>query len=947
MKKTLFTILLGFSSLSSFAQTSTLAFPGAEGFGRYALGARASNTREIYHVTNLNNSGTGSLRDAISQPNRVIVFDVGGVIKIQERLIFSKNIYVAGQTAPGDGVTVYGNGVSFSSADNIIVRYMRFRMGSKGDTGKDAAGIANGKNMIFDHVSVSWGLDENFSINWDGKGTEPTNITIQNSIIGQGVMVHACGGLIQTTGGVTLFRNLYIDNKTRNPKVKGLNQFVNNVVYNWGSGGGYILGGDSEGPSWGVIEDNYFIKGPVTGETSAFVRGNENFQVRHKGNLLDYTTDGVLNGIAATDDVYGTVTLVAQQDTFANAPQIHPVINQATSAQEAYSWIVNNAGTILPTRDAVDNYMVDQLISLGTKGALINGESDLALPNGVGYVFNAPKALDTDNDGMPDTWEDNNSLNKNDASDATVIGSDGYMNIERYINGISAGTTFVKYPTVVAVKSLDTNYITVKWNNNTADATGIVLEKSIDNINFTAVATLEPTTTEYKVENLDANTTYYFRIKTVKGAMESMYSEVLKSTTFGVAAPPTMCTEPSPVNEALIADYTEATLSWANLTGLWGGDIYYNVFVGNTPDNLQQVATDITTKSYKLSLSQNTTYYWRVDTKNALGEQKGDVWSFTSGNKPEREKVAYWNFNETGGSSAANETIGYATAKDFTPTWTVGKSGNAISFPGTPASQAMVQSHYDLLNIGNQSFSFDLWFKSNGGTTTDWYLLHKGSHTANAATGATGRWFGLQYKSAKLTFGIDDNVVKTYIDIAASSYFNGQWNHVACVRDMAADKIQVYINGNLVGEKTDGTGDISEIEDLAIGNCNVNFNAPFAGDIDEVSIYNSALTAAEIKEKYNAGISTAIPTAPKANYELSTYPNPFTSELTLYSSLLGEKNVIVQIYNIAGQLVYNKSISAIDNKVTLSNLNTLSSGFYTCKIKTSDAEMSIKVLKNK
>lgn len=238
-KKLITTLLLPLCMGTMYAQQ--LAFPGAEGYGRFAKGARASESPEIYHVTNLDDSGKGSLRDAVSQPNRIIVFDVAGVIKLKSRLVFSKNLTIAGQTAPGEGVVVYGNGVSFSAAENIIVRYLRIRMGIGGTSGADAAGIANGGNMIFDHVSATWGLDENFSINWDSKGFEPYNITIQNSIIGQGIMVHACGGLIQTNGGVTLYRNLYIDNKTRNPKVKGLNQFVNNVVYNWGEGGAYIL----------------------------------------------------------------------------------------------------------------------------------------------------------------------------------------------------------------------------------------------------------------------------------------------------------------------------------------------------------------------------------------------------------------------------------------------------------------------------------------------------------------------------------------------------------------------------------------------------------------------------------------------------------------------------------------------------------------------------------
>lgn len=234
------------------AQEQILAFPGAEGFGKYTLGARAVANPEVYHVTNLNDSGAGSLRDAVSQSGRIVVFDVCGTINLKSTLIFKGNNTILGQTAPGEGIQVYGNRVSFSGASNLIVRHMRFRMGTNGDSGKDAAGIANGHDMIFDHLSVLWGRDENFSINPDGKG-DIYNITIQNSIIGQGLQSHSCGGLLQTDGGVTIYRNLYIENKTRNPKVKGLNQYVNNVVYNWGDGGCYIMS-DSEGDSWADIQ---------------------------------------------------------------------------------------------------------------------------------------------------------------------------------------------------------------------------------------------------------------------------------------------------------------------------------------------------------------------------------------------------------------------------------------------------------------------------------------------------------------------------------------------------------------------------------------------------------------------------------------------------------------------------------------------------------------------
>ena len=126
-----------------------LAFPEAQGWGRYAKGARAVSSPKVYHVTNLNDSGTGSLRDAVSQSGRIVVFDVSGVIKISSRIVFASNIYVAGQTAPGEGITVYGDGVSFSGSTNIICRYLRVRMGHDGSSGKDCAGISNGTNMIF------------------------------------------------------------------------------------------------------------------------------------------------------------------------------------------------------------------------------------------------------------------------------------------------------------------------------------------------------------------------------------------------------------------------------------------------------------------------------------------------------------------------------------------------------------------------------------------------------------------------------------------------------------------------------------------------------------------------------------------------------------------------------------------------------------------------------
>jgi hypothetical protein len=426
-----------------------IAFPGAEGYGKKAVGGRENG--EIYHVTNLNDAGKGSFRDAVSKSYRIIVFDVAGIIRLgSEPVVLKNNQTILGQTAPGDGVVLYGGRVSASGANNTIVRYLRIRMGAAYSKQADACGIANGSNIIFDHCSVTWGKDENFSVNSDGKGTRPNNITIQNSILGQGLQNHSCGGLIQTneTEGVTIYRNLYIDNKTRNPKVKGLNQFVNNVLYNWGNGAAYNMGGESEGPSETTIENNYFIVGAGgnwmddgTGAivfshvspTRPFTGGNAMFRTYLSGNYYDKNKNGVLDGIEITqgnwnENCSGSPTFLQERSS------LHPAISGITTAQRAYEWIVNYAGASLPARDQVDAYLIDELTSLGAKGTIIRNETKTEqFPlGGPGVIAQGEKALDSDNDGIPDAFEDKWGLNKDDPTDAMQIAINGYTNIENY-----------------------------------------------------------------------------------------------------------------------------------------------------------------------------------------------------------------------------------------------------------------------------------------------------------------------------------------------------------------------------------------------------------------------------------------------------------------------------------------------------------------------------------
>lgn len=420
-----------FAAMPALGADKLPAFPGAEGFGRYTTGGRGG---EIYHVTNLNDSGEGSLRDAISQPNRIIVFDVSGVIKPESRLMFKENQTILGQTAPGDGIQIYGNGVSFSGANNLIVRYLRVRMGIDGDRGKDAAGTANNTHdQIFDHLSVLWGRDECFSISSNDKANGPSNITIQHSIIGQGLQPHSCGGLIQTDNGVTLYGNLYIENKTRNPKVKGLNQYVNNVVYNWGSGAAYNMGGGSHGNSWAEIADNYFIKGPWQ-NTPPLIGGNENFKFTGRGNYYDDNVDGVLNGTEYTETGGGVKVASISELEAAGAPKKFPEIASRLSADKALERVIESAGASLPARDEVDQYLIDELKSFGKAGSEGGISTEKTLPHkGTGKLRDGKKPLDTDDDGIPDEWEKANGLNPNDPTDAAKIAANGYANIENYV----------------------------------------------------------------------------------------------------------------------------------------------------------------------------------------------------------------------------------------------------------------------------------------------------------------------------------------------------------------------------------------------------------------------------------------------------------------------------------------------------------------------------------
>lgn len=954
-KQTLTSLLfcgLTLSTIDSNAQT--LAFPEATGFGRYTTGARGAANPQIYLVTNLNDSGPGSFRDAVSQPGRFVIFRVGGIVNLQSVVAVAANTTIAGQTAPGEGIVFLGPRVSFTGSNNTIARYLRLRYGGTSQN-QDASGIANGANIILDHMTFTWGTDEVFSVNWDNNGTSPDNITIQNSIIGQGMHRHnhSAGGLMQPPPGgkISLIGNLYICNKTRNNKIKGINEFVNNVVYNWGnygntyghtqSGEAYIMGGDSAGASYANIINNYFIGGPNTSTTvtTPFSVGNANFNLYGSGNYFDNNRNGVLDGTLVPQNLTGYP--VGDVTAIQSAAYDYPMKNTTVTAQTAYDNIIAKAGASYPRRDQVDQLMISDLMSKGTTATYVYVQTDLTTQfgftnGGAGHVYGAPAPLDTDNDGMPDAWETANGLNPN-VFDALAVSTTHapYLNIEVYINGLhnTVPPDFIMPPTNLNFTNAATtgtpaaSSLTVNWIDNAVNETNYVLERSNNGTNFTVIATLPANTTNYNETGLTPNTQYYYRVKAINATESSVYTSNASVTTPPVPSAPTKPTAPSPANGN---NYVE--LSNGNQLLKWTGSsntTTYSVYFGTNPQNLNNIGTVAysVTPSYQLTnLNTGTDYYWRVDASNALGSVTGDVWSFRALTP---SLVGNWPFLEaplSGGqitdlSSYANHgtlNVAYDNSNVRVP----GKENFALDLATSPNNYIASIPHQDQIFFNNNSFTVSFWMKAPttmipSSSTTSLYVLCRGSFTKNTTTGATGKRFNVEIKGGQLRYAIDDDVTKKEITSPIANYFTGNWVHVVIMRDIAAHKMRIYTNGvlSVEGDETAVTG-IGETSDVIIGNIGeleflstANAPAPYKGAIDELKMYNYALSSSEINALYNQDVLR--------NDELSisknigaVYPNPVKDQVFIKLPEYKKSNLTATLIDMTGRVVLKEKITS-------------------------------------
>jgi hypothetical protein len=463
---------------SDLPQAKIPAFPGAEGGGMYTEGGRGGR---VIVVTSLADHGPGTLREACEQGGaRIIVFNVSGIIHLTEPIsIRAPYITIEGQSAPGDGICVAGESTWIDTHD-VIIRYLRFRRGATDVARRDDALGGNPVgNIIIDHVSASWGLDENMSIYrhvYDRKGAKQekmatTNITIQNSIFSEALDTynHAFGS---TIGGhnSTFMRNLWANNIARNPSV-GMDEdfgFFNNVVFNWWNRS--ADGGDNK--SLFNFINNYFKPGPITPMNEPIGHrilkpeaGRDPANKSHYGKV--YVSGNIMEGNdrVTKNNWDGGVQIQDMPDAGRYTDSIKadkplPIKNPVgiIPAIDAYSYVLANAGCSLPKRDPVDTRIVEDVRTGKIKyvegpvvehlGAKYVKErlpdsykqgiiSDISQVGGYPEYKGTPYK-DSDNDGMPDAYETAHGLNPKSAADAPLIAKNGggYSNIEVYLNSL-------------------------------------------------------------------------------------------------------------------------------------------------------------------------------------------------------------------------------------------------------------------------------------------------------------------------------------------------------------------------------------------------------------------------------------------------------------------------------------------------------------------------------
>ena len=429
--------------LISETAVSVPAFPGAEGFGAQSIGGRGG---KVLFVTNLDDGGPGSLRKAVETDGpRTVIFRISGTLVLKSAIVITKPyITIAGQTAPGDGICLKNHAMVIA-ADNVIVRHIRCRPGDNAKAESDSLSVSSGRDIIVDHCSASWSVDETLSASSSGR---LGNVTVQWCIISESLHdsihhkgPHGYGSLIRGSfgNGYTYHHNLFAHHHARLPRPGNyidrsrdpegfVFDFRNNVIYNWaGRAAGYNADGSNGTNSITKMNfaGNYYKAGINSTGSLAFSESTTSARAWFSGNSMNGSYPG---------DPWSLVSFSKFSDEDIEAyKQSNPIPVPAVKtddAMSAYKRVLADAGALLPKRDVVDIRIVGEVIN-GT-GKIIDDEQQVG---GWPELKSAEPPDDSDKDGMPDAWEKQHDLDPDDTADGNAdADADGYTNLEEYLN---------------------------------------------------------------------------------------------------------------------------------------------------------------------------------------------------------------------------------------------------------------------------------------------------------------------------------------------------------------------------------------------------------------------------------------------------------------------------------------------------------------------------------
>jgi autotransporter-associated beta strand protein len=796
--------ILGFCSGRTLTAASVPAFSGALGFGNIATGGRGDT---VYHVTNLNDSGTGSFRDAVSASGRTIVFDVGGNIQALSPVSVSSNLTIAGQTAPGGGIGIFGSEVSFSGASNDIVRFLRFRDGtldpnypgsSATNSHTNAINLDSATSMMFDHCSFEFAAYNNV----DAVGA--VNLTFQNCIFADPIAEQRFNCHFEN-GPATFIDNLWANSHGRNPLAKGNLQFVNNIVYNYGYA--FTTGNSSGHFDWDII-NNYFIAGPsTTSAGDAFYQVDSNQSAYAIGNILDSNKDAVLNGSA--DNSTGAVALSTY---YFGASAAVPTSSLPTlSPVDAFKFVTSNAGP--QPLDQVDTLVLGDVQSLGKSGMLWTTQTSTGLGNsGYGVIAGGIPLTDSDGDGMPDVWENAVGLNPSSATDgATVISSGsntGYTNLEVYLNWLAGPHGIVFKNTVSQPTSLD-----IDLRQYTAGYTGSVTFGVTNPLNGVVTILADGHTAHFvPTANFFGLASYGFSVTDGTSTMTKTVSVVVSST-------------PPPVDVVWHGD--SISNNWDSTTTEWtapnGSAIVFVAGDGVTFDDTgsNSPAVNLTGPFAPSELEINT--YTNSYVLSGTGSLTGGMTLVKNGSASLTINTGN-TFSGAVTLNSGNVTLG-STAALGTGAVTLG--GNALTLPG-----------------GGGTFGNALVV--NGTSSITW-TSNSNMYLAGAVTGAAN--LTLNFSNKLLTFQGNWSAYQGTLDTGASTgairlYSGASLNFGAATVNLGNATLYPHdegtttlsfgaLNGNASANLGGDNGSTSSTNTYTIGA--LNLNSTFAGSINNGS----------------------------------------------------------------------------------------------------------------